>query len=214
MDVPVRLLASEDSMPAPLTSPALDGLGHVLFFDTETIGLGNPVVCQLGYALHSQCGTCLRESNELLLLPAGARISCGAHKIHNISESDCHARGVDTVAHLRLLHQLALSVVKAGGLVVAHNAAFDVRAINATFSAFQVEDRFSASTFCLMRNATVYADCRNKLGRRKQPRNDELYRLLFDKEPEATLHDALADVRVTAANFFELRKRRIVVPPS
>ena len=63
-----------------------------------------------------------------------------------------------------------------------------------------------------MQRSRDFASCRTKAGRAKNPRNDELHKVLFGHEPRGALHDALLDVRVTAKNFFELRRRRAVVP--
>jgi hypothetical protein len=49
----------------------------------------------------------------------------------------------------------------------------------------------------------------DKRGRRKNPRNVELYQALHGgREPAGRLHDALADVRVTAASYAAGHKRR------
>ena len=50
---------------------------------------------------------------------------------------------------------------------------------------------------------------RNRRGALKPPKNAELYAHLVGIElDDATLHDALADVRVTGASFFAGRAKR------
>ena len=210
VNVPINLLT--DAMQSTSDEKEVVQEKQVLVFDTETIGLNPPVICQLGFALYTHSGVTLRESNKLLQLPTGVRISYGAQKIHHISTLQCRQKGVNTISHLRMFADLAKEVVAGGGLVVAHNAKFDVRAVNATFTAFGKSDRLLPPTFCLMRASKDFVDARSKVGHRKQPRNEELFEKLFHKKAPSGLHDALVDVRVTGANFFELRRRNRVVP--
>ena len=123
-------------MPAPLPAQR-----RVLVFDTETTGLKPAIVCQLGFALHTTSGQCQRESGPLLQLPPGGYITRGAQKVHSISNHDCRARGVAAVPCLLKFLDLAREVASEGGLVVAHNAAFDVRALDETLHAWRRPER-------------------------------------------------------------------------
>ena len=67
----------------------------------------------------------------------------------------------------------------------------------------------SASMLCTMHNATKHCGLRKRGNKAlKPPRNEELYKFLFGREPTGRLHSALADCRVTLDSFVEGRKRR------
>ena len=87
--------------------------------------------------------------------------------------------------------------------VVAHNMAFDARAVRNTCALFGINSALcDEKLFCTMVSAKPFTGLVNKRGKPKNPKNSELYKLFNGHEPEETLHDALADAKVTANNYF------------
>lgn len=208
--VPRRLLIDEP-LPEPVQPPApAVHEKRIVVFDTETSGLNPPLVIELAYVvLNYESLEEVSHSSQLLSLPVGQSISYGAFKVHGISDAAVRKRGVPAVAALRTFTDLCHEIVADGGLVVAHNAAFDARAINATFQAFLAPNRFSVQTFCTMRSATAFCGLQGKAGRPKPPKNEELYKILFKQAPNQKLHSALGDVRVSVDNYRGLRARKL-----
>ena len=201
--------------PAPLlhtdgTRPQLVmPVGHkpVLVFDTETVGLHPPIVCQLAYVL-VEGGVVAREVSSILKLPHGVRVQKGAFDVHGISTEQCARDGVDAQAALKDFCELVQAVLLQGGSIVGHNVTFDVRAIEATRKAHEVIDLGNnqslqkTDTFCTMRSSASHSTLRDKANRRKPFKNEELYAELYGSPPTwARLHDALDDVHVTLLNY-------------
>jgi DNA polymerase III epsilon subunit-like protein len=189
------------------------GTRKLLVFDTETVGLSPPIVCQLAYMVIADCHVA-EEYDEILKLPQGARISMSAQQVHGISNEDCRTKGVDACDALGKFAACACRILECGGRVVAHNSSFDVRAINATRAAWKIEtsplnpELGKDDVFCTMRESKVHSPLVDKAGRKKAFRNDELYTHLFDAPPTfARLHSAKDDVLVTVLNYLEGSRR-------
>ena len=179
----------------------------IVCFDTETTGLSPAIVCQLAYVVVEN-GAITVEYDQLLNLPPGARIGRQAQNVHGISNRDCNERGVDAVYALELLAQTCARILADGGRVVAHNSKFDVRALRETRLAHNVIDHGEnqtledKNTFCTMANSKQYSPLKDKAGRTKVFKNEELYQFFYGLPPSwAKLHDALDDVMVTTLNY-------------
>jgi len=204
------LSAPAPTSEAPHARPKLVlPIGHkpVLVFDTETTALSPPIACQLAYVLVEN-GAVTREVDNILKLPPGVRVQQGAFAIHGISTERCAREGVDAPAALKAFCELAQAVLLQGGSVVGHNVSFDRRAIEATRKAHEVIDMGNDQplqkndTFCTMRSSASKSTLKDKAGRRKAMKNEELYLELYGSPPTwARLHDALADVHVTLLNY-------------
>jgi DNA polymerase III epsilon subunit-like protein len=178
-----------------------------LVFDTETCGLRQPIICQIAF-LKFVNGEIVETYDELLKLPLGFRIDKRAKEKHCISEEDCAMRGVDPVDALETFALACSDVLLKGGRVVAHNSAFDVRAVNETRLAHNIigfgenQDLDARHTFCTMRSSKIYSPLKDKANRTKAFSNEELFEFLYGQRPNfAKLHDALEDIRVTALNY-------------
>jgi len=189
------------------------GTRSLLVFDTETVGLTPPIICQLAY-LVVEDGVVTTKYNQLLRLPVGARISTQAQQVHGISNVDCARRGVVAYEALELFARTCARIIAAGGRIVAHNSKFDVRAIRSTRLAHNVIDAAENQplevndTFCTMTNSKQYSPLKDKAGRRKAFKLSELYEYLYGCPPTfARLHDAMGDVLVATLNYAEGARR-------
>jgi DNA polymerase III epsilon subunit-like protein len=186
-----------------------------LVFDTETSGFGGCVL-NLGWTLADDGGNELAAYDRLWCLPKGERIHSRAYKAHGISIRDLSRAGsgvVQKVApEVAEFFALVVAAHAAGVRIVAHNASFDVSRLNHTAHRHGLRDASplcSAGMLCTMHGATKHCRLRTRGNRRlKAPRNEELYRFLFEQAPPGRLHRALADCRVTLASYIEGRKRR------
>lgn len=185
---------------------------NLMVFDTETIGLSNPVVCQLAYIVVEGCKI-TTEYDRILSLPKGVHISAQAQRIHHISNEDCRTRGVDAPLALKQFAACAKRISEGGGYVVAHNAKFDMKALKATCNAWnmdadEIEKDANDALFCTMKRSMIHSPLVDRAGRKKAFRNDELYLHLHKVPPSwAQLHNALDDVRVTLLNYVSAQKR-------
>lgn len=197
--------AAEVVKPRPALALPVDH-PPVLVFDTETVGLKPAIVCQLGYVVIRGDGVVAYD--EILKLPPLVRVSRQAQNVHGISTLDCATRGVDAAQALDAFAAVVADVLKNDGVVVGHNVKFDVRAIGETRAAHQLAESPIPLTVCLMERTRVYSPLKNKVGRAKPFRNDELYTFLYGEDPTwARLHCAIDDVYVTALNYVAGRSR-------
>ena len=221
----VTALAPPPSPRAPPGPPP-----RVVVFDTETTGLSG-LICQLAYNVYNLGnGDVLARRNVLFRLPPGARVSPGAYRVHKISDDQLRAHGVPAIPELRAFGELCEDVLRRGaGRVVAHNAAFDCRALKYTWECHRGDSGDGVrrlptvdTTTCTMKASTGKVKVFNRAGKFKWPKNSELYAALFNVAPEddatltaggashgtGSLHDAAYDIAVTARCYFEGRRRQ------
>ena len=173
----------------------------VVVFDTETHGGGGGVgqlIVQLAFVAYRGGKEAYRRSH-LVQLPIGLSIMPRAREVHKISDAMLLQRGRHAVHELENFFWWTRLAKR----VVAHNMAFDARAVRNTCAVFGINCALcDEKLFCTMVSAKHLAGLVNKRGRPKNPKNSELYKLFNGHEPEETLHDALADAKVTADNYF------------
>lgn len=193
--------------PTPRSKAELPDGAAFLVWDTETSGLtADAVVVQLAWAICSEAGTVLRRYDRLWRLPPRRTISWGARKIHGISTRRVAAQGYTAATELRTFVALVRAMRTHKLRVVAHNAPFDVRMLKQTARAHGVDDADvealdTRDFFCTMAAARDNCGLHNRAGRKRNPSNAELYQRLIGKAPEGPLHDAFADIMVTAASY-------------
>ena len=202
--------------PAPPTckAPALDNssapIPHTtaaLVFDTETTGIGlRGVVIQLAVGFFDSDGVLLRMYDELWKLPPGRGISKEAQKVHKIDRKRVNTRGRDALPQIARMQQTFSEAHRRGIPIVAFNAAFDCRLLRQTALAHGVEGRAwtlkEDHTLCLMKRSRMHSNLRSLSGRRCGFTNASLYEHLHKCKPTQELHDAAADVEVTAGCYF------------
>lgn len=194
---------------------------NILVFDTETTGLPARAgfeklmpawdlksyetcrVIQLGWCVYGRDGGLLRR-RSVYIKPDGFAVPVDSTKVHGITMERLLGEGVTMRAALA---EFGADLAKAG-LVVGHNARFDVCALASEAWRCGLNDLAAAiegaPVACTMRLAKEFCGARGQYGL-KFPRLAELHVKLFGAEP-AIQHDALADVEATAACYFRLRE--------
>ena len=180
------------------------GLPAYMVFDVETDG-GSPkqLVIQLAFMVFDAQDREVFRFNELLKLPPGKKINYYSIQVHKITDEVLDLRGVTPRSELATFFEWVDKVQAQRGLLIAHNAAFDVACVTNTAAENALPREIcSSECFCTMRAATARCGLVDKRGRPKPPKNSVLYEILHGAPPDfACLHDALDDVRVTAASY-------------
>jgi DNA polymerase-3 subunit epsilon len=198
----------------------------ILVFDTETSGLPKRAgferlypawdtkaydtcrIIQLAWAVYTPDGHMMRQ-RSVYVRPDGFVLDASASAIHKISMETLQNEGESIKA---VLQEFQKELVGAG-IVVGHNARFDVHAVASEAWRLGMNELAAAMegapVHCTMRLAREFCGARNQYGL-KFPRLSELYKKLFGSEP-VVQHDALADVEATAACYFALRQLGIVL---
>ena len=182
----------------------------VLVFDVETNGGSPPLVCQLAFIV-ARDGA-VQESSWIFQLPEGEPMKPWAFNVHGIRLSTCRERGYAPRPIIEFFLCKAHEVLKAGGLVVAHNKGGDVSSLRNTAQRWGCPfDLDATAVYCTQANSTCFSPYVKKDGRPKPFRNAELYRYFYDSEPVwAKLHDALDDVKITLLNMKAMMEARRV----
>mgnify|MGYP006092339675 CR=1 FL=1 len=179
----------------------------VIAFDTETSGwikhdTESNLVLQMAWVICDSEGGVLKAHERYCQLPRGLPITGIALKVHKISMVTVRTHGTNTKAELEAFCDLVHAAKHSGVRVVAHNAAFDVQAINRTLRRWGSTRNLDIDgIFCTMRRSGAMLGLKGPSGRARNPKNSELYQILFKKEPEGVLHTAYADCLATAKNY-------------
>ena len=174
----------------------------VMIFDTETDGLAGAHAIQLAFVVEA-AGAEVEQFNEYISLTPGRSINKFAQKIHGISEEVLEEKGKPARIVLTEFFKSVDRVLSANGKIVAHNAAFDVAVVNRTAESCDLDRRLALEdVFCTMQNSKKILGLKNRNGGIKAPKNSELFEALVGPvPPDAQLHDALADVRITCKSY-------------
>jgi DNA polymerase-3 subunit epsilon len=202
----------------------------IIVFDTETTGLpdkagfdkyypswdvkkyNNARIIQLGYSVYTLSGFLLSE-NSFYIKPNDWTITKESEKIHGINQEICEQHGIPIKDALRRFDKDLADCI----LLVGHNSSFDINIIAS--EAWRSNYNSFAATFenmpCVCTMRATYNICKLKQtfnGREvyKFPKLCELHKYLFGVEP-IIQHNALEDVRATAACYFELKRRGEVI---
>ncbi|MCO5248700.1 MAG: 3'-5' exonuclease [Chitinophagales bacterium] len=187
-----------------------------LFFDTETTGLPKdwkapltdfnnwPRMIQLGFLLYDDKGIEVDEGN-FIIRPEGFTIPSEVSKIHGITTEKALDEGIIL---LNVLEEFS-SFIRNADILVAHNMAFDEKIVGAEFLRKGMDNVIAFKRkICTMRSSKEYCGLPGKYGL-KNPRLSELHFKLFGHNFE-NAHDAFADIKATAACFWELKRLRII----
>ena len=165
-------------------------------------------VIQLAWAIYTADGH-LMQQRSIYIRPEGFVLDASASAIHKISMEQLLEEGAPIKAVLKEFQK----DLAGAGIVVGHNARFDVYALASEAWRAGMNELAAAiegaPVHCTMRLAKDFCGARNEYGI-KFPRLAELHKKLFGHEPPVQ-HDALADVEATAACYFALRQLGVVL---
>jgi DNA polymerase III subunit epsilon len=193
----------------------------ILIFDTETAGLPRdykapimdvnnwPRLVQIAWL---QLGTQLLDDCTqrcAIIRPEGFSIPPAATELHGISDAVARKTGEPLG---EVLADFCRAVLAADRLV-CHNVAFDLSVVGCELWRLDrqavAEDLIRKPTFCTMRRGAEICQIPGHYGSYKYPKLSEMYRALFNCEPE-NQHRADGDVRATAECYVEMVGRGLV----
>jgi DNA polymerase III epsilon subunit-like protein len=117
--------------------------------------------------------------------------------------------GIDAKPELERFVGLVDHARKRGIRIVAHQAMFDVNAVNRTLARFNSLKRIEQHhVFCTMKASRPLLRLHDVRGRVRNPKNSELYTFLVKDPLPLNLHDALTDCIITARSFLAGVQRR------
>ena len=177
-----------------------------IVFDTETSGFTG-VVIQFACLLIDTEGVELSAYNQYWKLIGHSKIDLRAQQVHRITSAYLDQYGIEPAPELRALDRLFRCAHVQKCRIVAHNAVFDVGRIRHTSELCGIASVLSIdNVFCTMKNSYDRSTAKRKDGKKKFPRNDELYEQIVGKLPTFDLHDALNDTRVTAIAYIRAKE--------
>lgn len=181
-------------------------------FDTETTGINNPRLVELGAALIELTvdGPRERAAMSLIVRPDGYEIPAEAERVHGISTATALLCGVPLIVAVSALTNLWATAE----CRVAHNLEYDDRVIGAALAALGrasslhrppgvCTKEMAAPILNLPPTPRMIAAGYNKP---KPPSLAEAYRFFFDEDIPGA-HGALADARAAARVYVEMLSR-------
>lgn len=186
-----------------------------IFFDTETNGLPKdykgaktdvnnwPRIVQLAFATYKDGD--LVEEFDFIIKPDGWTIPTETADIHGITQEIAEEQGIPIKEAL----QVFLTELGKCDTLVAHNLNFDYPVVICEYLRARMSQKpHKVKKVCTMLSSIDFCDLPGPYGP-KWPKLEELHRKLFGKDFEGA-HNALFDIRATAACYFELHKRVLI----
>jgi DNA polymerase III epsilon subunit-like protein len=176
---------------------------HVLVFDTETTGLPKtrlpatrgpnnwPHMVSIAWIIMD--GDLKKKERYAIIKPRWT-IPADSTSIHGITQKEAEEKGED------LGKVIAEFLADAPDAIVAHNMNFDLNVlVNAMLWDLGLPYPKLPRQYCSMTIMTDICKLPSQFGRYKPPKLSELYKFIFNIEPEKTsLHNALFDVQLLA----------------
>ena len=179
----------------------------LLVFDTETSGLGaSDRPFEIGY-IRIENG--LETLAHSALLKSVEEIHPRASEVNGITMERLAAEGKDPKDELERFFAVVREVLKDGGVLVAHNASFDVKMLARLARDVGVNCPLAnATVFCTMKSSTNQCQLPPfRFGSYKYPKLSELadaLKVVYDPD---VLHGAVQDCRLTARCYLEAVKQ-------
>ena len=174
-------------------------------YDTETSGVGPTAhLMQVGAAMLDSALNEVGSYSTMVQLPDGCEIHPKALEAHGLTRARVNAEGVNAAVALGALRALVLGA-HAGApgpaaLAIAFNNKFDIAMLEAMSIRYKVQNPLDGlGHLCMMSKMTDICKLPGKWrGSYKWPNLQEAYMYCYGRPFEGA-HDALADVRATAA---------------
>jgi len=190
-------------------------MAKYIVFDVETTGLPKnynaspkdvnnwPHIVQFSWIINDDNKLTERD---YIIKPSGYVIPEDSVEFHKITNKDAEEKGVSLRKVLKQFKEDCSKV----NTIIAHNASFDTSVILA--ACYRTKNNVSflknKQIICTMKPTTKLCKLPGKYGY-KYPKLKELFTFLFNKEPDATLHNSLEDAKVTLKCYQELLDRKI-----
>ncbi|WP_196941327.1 3'-5' exonuclease [Sphingobacterium pedocola] len=184
---------------------------YFLFVDTETSGLpkrwdqpyslkGNwPFSIQIAWIIFDKNGVEIKRENYYIN-EKDFSIDPSALKVHGITHQFLEQNGQ---RRKKVMNKLAYDIKKYDPILVGHFIELDFHMLSADFYRSGIYCPLDGyPLFCTMLASKQYVEN----PRAKFLRLSELYTYLFDQSV-SNIHNAIVDVEITAASFFELVRR-------
>jgi DNA polymerase III epsilon subunit-like protein len=190
------------------------------FIDLETTGLPKdwnapyddllnwPYVVQVGWINVRTRDDAIFEEDSEILKPKNFIIDSDSSKVHGVTHSIAHDKGIDRRYILDYLSRM----ISISSYVVAHNTDFDISVLRCEFLRNNIHDPFlkgNHKLICTMKSSVDFCKISSPSGGYKWPKLSELYYKLF-KEDFSGAHDALYDIKATYECYVQLRKIGII----
>jgi len=188
----------------------------LLFFDTETTGLPKnwkapitdsanwPRLVQIAWLVFKENGEKI-ESIDYIIKPEGFTIPKDASKVHGITDSIAHEKGVELMEVLNLFNQ----AINKANTIVAHNLSFDLKIVGAEMFRKKIETELNYKhSICTMEASTNFCKIPGNYGF-KWPKLSELHIKLFGIDFKEA-HNASVDIEATAKCFWKLKELKIL----
>ena len=178
---------------------------HFIFFDTETNGrtykqkfTNRQDIIQLAYLVTDKSYNILYEHN--FMIKDVAKHIFKDQKLFNIQDIQ---QGHQWSSVFNILLSDIINIKKQNGNIIAHNISFDQAVLKYSSNKkkinqndiFFIDEFIKTNGICSMRSTRKYCDVKDKNGRQKFPKLEELHNILFDTNFIQT-HDALDDVKL------------------
>jgi len=182
-------------------SPPTTPLFMYFIYDTETSGVGPDAhLMQVGAVVLDSALNEVGHYNALVQLPDECEIHPKAFEAHGLTRERVNAEGVNAAVALGALRALALGPQSPAALAIAFNNKFDIAMLDAMSKRYMVPNPLDGlGHLCMMTKMTGICKLPGKWrGSYKWPKLQEAYMYCYGR-PFDGAHDALSDVRATAA---------------
>jgi hypothetical protein len=184
-------LSHIDTLSPPKKRLKYNPLKYIVF-DTESTGTSkNDIIIQLGYVAYDE------RFNEIStyekIWKSDRKSNKFALQIHGISDKQISSSPYNLKMELKKFLELVSELKHNNGVLVAHNAAFDMRMLrqSASYSGMLWDEKLKA--FCTMLALKKRSECERGIN----CKNEQVYQFLGGK-PLGKMHTALIDATATA----------------
>jgi DNA polymerase III epsilon subunit-like protein len=163
-----------------------------IVFDTETTGTSKEdVIIQLGYIAYDEYFN--EVSTYEKILKSNRKSNIFALRIHGISDKKVSTSPYTLHEELEKFLQLLTELKTNGGILVAHNASFDMRMLKQSVNYCRIPWNDDVKAFCTM----LALKKRSESERGVNCKNEQVYEYLGGKKL-GKMHSALVDATATA----------------
>lgn len=196
----------------------LENCNSIIVFDTETTGVQaglNTILSLSWQELDKDLNTVNEQTRYFDWPEETARVSMGAINVNKLTRNRLHELGTsDKKKELQAFSEILAD----SGLLVGHNAKFDIGFLNSEFKENGIEANIGRRipVFDTMVSMTTYCKIprngHHDIGHFKYPRLGELAKFLKVKTDDIDFHQSSSDVEVTVRCLREIVKNGLVAP--